>query len=250
MKRAALVFVAAALQSAAAQGTGQLAAYDALLSVGRAKGDVLLANLVEMRGVDGDPQPRRWTLSFQDNTARGGVREFVVSPKGIDAERTPLRPAASGAAVMAAPGLKLNSTGAFDAANREAAKAKIAFSSAGYELRNKNGNPVWLVQLFDAGGVEAGRIEFSAKDGTIIAPLRATAAVTVPAVSEPVAPASGPDGRPLGERWVEGGGLVGHVERWSTRTWETTTNTATRVGDSIGAFFTGRPAQPTPAPGN
>jgi hypothetical protein len=40
------------------------------------------------------------------------------------------------------------------------------------------------------------------------------------------------------------------MERWGTRTWEATSNTATRVGDSLGAFFTGRPARETPAPGN
>jgi hypothetical protein len=250
MKRAAILLMAAALQTAAAREAGQLAAYDALRSVGRTKGDALLANLVEMRGVDGDPQPRRWTLSFKDDTARGGIREFVVSSTGIDSERTPLRPAAAGAAAMAAPALKLNSTGAFDAANREAARSKIAFSSANYELRDRSGRPVWRVQLFEAGGSEVGNIEFSARDGTIVSPLRATATVAGPAVAEAGAPPSGPDGRSLGERWVGGGGLVGHLERWSTRTWEATTNTATRVGDSIGAFFKGRPAPPAPAPGN
>jgi hypothetical protein len=254
MKRAAILCLAAAFSvtpAAVGQPSDQLAAYEALLAVGRAQGDALLANLVEMRGVDGDPQPRRWTLSFKDDAARGGIREFVVSTRGIDSERAPMSSAAVGAQVMAAPGLKLNSTGAFDAANREAARARIAFASAGYELRNKNGGPVWLVQLYDIGGSEVGRIEFSARDGTVISPLQSPAP-PVPAAGTPsseAAPPANAGDRPLGERWVEGGGLVGHMERWSTRTWEATTNTATRVGDSIGAFFTGRPAQ-EPGPGH
>jgi hypothetical protein len=44
--------------------------------------------------------------------------------------------------------------------------------------------------------------------------------------------------------------LVGHMERWGTRTWEATSNTATRVSDSLGAFFSGRAPRQTPAPRN
>ena len=234
--------------TARAQPLGQLSAYDALKIVGAAKGEALLANVVEIRGVDAAPQPLRWTLSFKDDSARGGIREFVVAAKGIIAERAPLRPAAGTGGVMAAAGLKLNSTGAFDAVNREATAKKIGFSTLNYRLENKNGAPVWLVELYDAGGANVGSVEFSAKNGTMVAPFKAFAPPA--AASAGAAGAVGADGRPIGERWVEGGGLVGHVERWSTRTWEATTNTATRVGDSIGAFFTGRPARETPAPGN
>jgi hypothetical protein len=232
-----------------AQSLGQLSAYDALKIVGAEKGAALLANVVEIRGVDAAPQPLRWTLSFKDDTARGGIREFVVAAKGIIAERVPLRPAAGSGGVMAASGLKLNSTGAFDAANREATAKKIGFSTLNYRLENKNGTPVWLVELYDAGGSNAGSVEFSAKNGTMVAPFKAFAPPAAGSSAAANASAT-PDARPVGERWVEGGGLVGHMERWGTRTWEATTNTATRVGDSVGAFFTGRPARPTPAPSN
>lgn len=249
------VFVASAACLCApivhAQPLGQISAYDALKTVGTERGNALLANLVEIRGVDGTPQPLRWTLSFQDDTARGGIREFVVAAKGIIAERAPLRLATGGAGAMTASALQLNSTGAFDAANREATKNKLGFSTINYRLENKNGAPVWLVELYDVGGATVGTVEFSAKNGTIVSPFKAMAAPagTAPSGANAAAAAT-PDNRPVGERWVEGGGLVGHVERWSTRTWEAATNTATRVGDSIGAFFTGRPSQPAPAPGN
>ena len=249
MTRVLLVLAAGGLVLAArAQTPGQLSAYDALTIVGAGKGQALLANVVEIRGVDAAPQPLRWTLSFQDGSARGGIREFVVAAKGIIAERAPLRPTAGGSGVMSAAGLKLNSTGAFEAANREATAKQLGFSTLNYHLENKNGTPVWLVELYDFNGARVASVEFSAKDGTAVAPFRSFAPAA--GSSATAGPAATPDGRPIGERWVEGGGLVGHMERWGTRTWEATSNTATRVGDSLGAFFTGRPARETPAPGN
>lgn len=234
---------------ARAQSSGQLSAYDALKIVGAEKGEALLANVVEIRGVDASPQPLRWTLSFKDDTARGGVREFVVAAKGIIAERAPLRPSSGTGGVMAATGLKLNSTGAFDAANREATAKKVGFSTLNYRLENKNGTPVWLVELYDAGGSNVGRVEFSAGNGIMVTPFKSFA--PAPTESSAAAGASAtPDPRPVGERWVEGGGLVGHMERWGTRTWEATSNTATRVSDSLGAFFSGRAPRETPAPRN
>ncbi len=263
MIRALLLLAACGLVPAVhAQALGQLSAYDALKIVGAEKGDAVLANIVEIRGVDATPQPLRWTLSFQDDSARGGIREYVVAAKGIIAERTPLRPATGSGGVMAATGLQLNSTGAFDAANREATAKRLGFSTLNYRLENKNGTPVWLVELYDVDGSGVGSVEISAKDGTLVSPFKTLAAPSGETVPNTAATATAtPDTRPVGERWVEGGGLVGHMERWSTRTWEATTNTATRVGDnigdtavrvgdSIGAFFTGRPAQATPAPGN
>lgn len=250
MMRVLLVLATCGLAlTARAQSPGQLSAYDALKIVGAAKGEALLANVVEIRGVDAAPQPLRWTLSFKDDTARGGIREFVVAAKGIIAERAPLRPSAGTGGVMAASGLKLNSTGVFDAVNREANAKKIGFSTLNYRLENKNGTPVWLVELYDVEGANVGVVEFSAKNGTMVTPFKALAPAAATSSASANAAAT-PDGRPIGERWVEGGGLVGHMERWSTRTWEATSNTATRVSDSLGAFFTGRPARETPAPGN
>jgi len=232
----------------------QMDAYAALLLAGRERGDALLATLVEMRGIDGEPQPRRWTMSFRDETARGGIREIIVSPKGIVGERTPLRPAAQGSAVMTARDLKLNSTGAFEAANREAARARLGFHSLNYLLFNRQGAPVWLLQLFEVGGSEVGQIEFSAVDGTMLSGLRTPAPGQSPPADVAPDPVPAPamaegasDNRTLGERWIEGGGLVGHMERLGERSWEATTNTASRMGDSIGAFFLGRPASYPPA---
>jgi hypothetical protein len=254
MKAMASLFLAAALLACDAAGQSpQLPAYEALRTVGREKGDQWLGALVELRGVDGDPQPSRWLVTFRDENARGGVREFAVTRQGVVSERAPVRvEQVAPSAVMSARGLNLDSTGAFDVANKQAAAATLGFHSLNYALQNRQGKPVWLVQLFDAAGVEVGKVEISAQDGSLVSPLRRALA----AAGDPAAPAGAASPAPspasegsIADRWVEGGGLVGHMSRIGERTWENTTNTAVKVGESISAFFIGRPA-PASTPGN
>ncbi len=230
--------------------SAQLTAYQALRTVEREKGGGWLDRLVEMRGVDGDPQPVRWLLTFRDENARGGVREFAVTAQGVTSERTPVRAAGSGTpSVMGSGSLNLDSSGAFAAANKQAAAAKVGFYFLNYLLQNSQGAPVWLVQLYDTAGLEVGKMEVSAKNGGIVSRLRAPqAAAAGPAATAtgPVTSPSAPTGGTFGDRWVEGGGLVGHVSRWGEKSWDATTNTAVRVGDSVSAFFIGRPEQVAP----
>ena len=255
MKATTALLLAAVLLTAPALGqSAQLPAYEALRAVGREKGENWLGRLVEMRGVDGDPQPSRWLLTFRDETARGGVREFAVTTQGVTSERTPVRSADSGAlSVMGARSLNLDSTGAFAAANKQAASGKVGFQSLNYLLQNKQGAPVWLVQLYDAAGLEVGKMEVSAQNGGIVSRLRTPQAAAVGSATTAAAPrmpAPATSGGSFGDRWVEGGGLVGHASRWGEKSWHATTNTAVRLGDSISAFFIGRPEQPAPAPRN
>ena len=187
---AALLLAAVLLADPALAQASQLPAYEALRTVGREKGENWLGALVEMRGVDGDPQPSRWLLTFRDANARGGVREFAVTRQGVVSERTPVRTEqASAAQIMSARTLNLDSTGAFAAANKQAAAAKLGFHSLNYLLQNRAGKPVWLVQLFDANGGEVGKVEVSAQDGSLVSRLRkpATAAGAETAASAPSA---------------------------------------------------------------
>ena len=252
MKRSLALFIGLALTvlPALAQNDRQLPAYEALRTVARIKGQEWLGRLVEMRGVDGDPQPTRWLLTFRDDNARGAVREFAVARQGILSERAPVRAAGAPSSVMSARSLNLDSTGAFSAANKQATQAKVGFSSINYLLQNRNGAPAWIVQLFNSSGTEVGKVEISASDGSLLSRLRAPVAPAGESATAaaPPRPAS-PDGRPITDRWVEGGGLVGHSKRWGENAWQSTTNTAVRIGDSISAFFIGRPA-PQRAPGN
>lgn len=224
----------------------QLSADEALRTVGREKGEPWLERLLVAVGTGGSPQPAQWVLSFQDAAARGGVREFVVSARGVTAESTPVVPAgASPGSVLSAKNIKVDSSGAFVTANREAARAKLGFDSLNYRLRERNGQPVWRVALFDPAGVEVGWLDVSARDASVVTPLRQP--------SRPGAATAGPaeitiqGDRSLSDRWVEGGGLSGHLGRWGERTWDATKETSQRAGDSISKFFTGRPMSPQPA---
>ena len=255
MKRIGLMVLGAGLLVGLplARAGQQLPAYEALRTVGRDKGDNWLGRLVELRGADADPQPARWLLTFRDENARGGVREFAVTSQGVVSERTPVRASESAnATVMSARSLNLDSTGAFAAANKQAAAAKVGFSSLDYTLQNRNGAPVWVVRLFDTSALEVGKVEISAKDGAIVSALRkpASAPGVGPTPAAGAATVSSAQGSgSLSDRWVEGGGLVGHTTRFGEKTWETTTNAATRIGESISAFFIGRPAR-SPSGGN
>jgi len=238
-----LLLCATALPAAAAQ----LPAYEALRTIGREKGESLLRSIVEMRGSSGAPQPSEWLVSLRDPSARSGIREFVVGSKGIRSERTPVVSAAGTASAMSASSLNLDSTGAFNTANKEAAKAKLGFDTLNYVLKNRKGVPAWTVRLFDSTGLEVGMLEISAKDGQTVTPLRRPVMTTGERPS--AAPSPAPSGGPADNTWVEGGGLVGHSKRWGQNAWKTTSETAGRVGDTISAFFVGRPAA-TPAGGN
>lgn len=238
------VLLAVALAAPHLLCASPVTAYEALVAVGRQKGNAYLDNLVEMRAVEGTPQPSQWTLIFRDTAARGGLREFIVSGKGVASERTPLR---AEDALLVAPSipyaqLKLDSSGAFTEANKAAIRAKLGFDSVSYRLQSADGSPVWNLRLLDAGRREVGSLNLSAKSGAVIKPL-SRAMQTVPSAAS--APS---DSRPLGERWAEGGGLVGHVTRWGERTWDATTNTANNVTRSVETFFIGKPTNAPVAP--
>lgn len=210
---------------------GTLTAYEALISVGRLKGDAFLDNLIEMRASEGTPQPEQWTLLFRDPDARGGVREFTVNSQGVQSERTPVRTddALLVAETMPHATLKMDSSGAFVEANRLASDARAGFDTATYRLHSLNGTPVWTLSLLDAGRREVGVMAVSAKDGSVVKPWTAA----------PDGANSPTDSRQLSERWAEGGGLVGHVTRWGERAWSTTTNTVVGTQRSVEKFFIG-----------
>lgn len=228
-----------------AQGAfaSQMTIREALRVVGSEKGEPWMGVLLEARGVQGDPQPQQWALAFKDAQARAGVREFVVdATRGqVTEERTPLEPGAlRQAPTMTAQSIGFDSGAVFKKINLEAQKQKLGFSSLTYQLRQRGGQPVWRVQLFDGVGLEVGRMEISGKDGSVVSPLRQPVNT---GTASPVSAQTAED-KAFSERWVEGGGLFGHLGRWGESGWETTKETSGRVGDSVSKFFTGRPLRP------
>jgi hypothetical protein len=221
----------------------QMTAREALRVVGREKGEPWMSLLLEARGIQGDPQPGYWALAFKDTQARAGVREFVVDAAAgkVTEERTPIEPGAlRQTPVISAKSLGFDSGEVFKKANFEAQKQKVGFSSLSYQLRQRGGRPLWRVQLIDAGGLEVGRLEISGKDGSVVSPLRQPVRPGV----DPSQPAQSAQDKAFSDRWVEGGGLFGHLGRWGESGWETTKETSGRVGDSVSKFFTGRPLRP------
>lgn len=241
MKRLLVLMIIAGVAPAAF--ASQMTVREALRVVGSEKGEPWMGVLLEASGVQGDPQPQQWALAFQDTQARAGVREFVVdATRGqVTGERTPMEPGA----LRQLPAMRTQSIGfdsgaVFKKINIEAQKQKLGFSSLTYQLRQRGGLPVWRVQLFDGAGVEVGCMELSGKDGAVVSPLRQPVNT---GVSSPVSAQTAED-KAFSERWVEGGGLFGHLGRWGESGWETTKETSVRVGDSISNFFTGRPLRP------
>ena len=241
MKRLLVLMTTAGIAQAAF--ASQMTVREALRVVGSEKGEPWMGVLLEARGVQGDPQPRQWALAFQDTQARAGVREFVVdATRGqVTEERTPLEPGfLRQVPTMTAQSIGFDSGAVFNKINLEAQKQKLGYSFLAYQLRQRGGQPVWRVELFDGAGVEVGRMELSGKDGTVVSPLRQPVSTgTAAQVSAQTA-----EEKAFSERWVEGGGLFGHLIRWGESGWETTKETSGRVGDSVSKFFTGRPLRP------
>jgi len=128
------------------------------------------ARLVEISGTQGAPEPTEWTFAFADPTARGGVAELTVRRGAVISRRTPLRDTADIATrpAVLVHSVTVDSTQAFEAANRTAASRRIAFHSMDYVLRSNGETPVWSLTLHDADGFVAGTIDVAAANGRVV----------------------------------------------------------------------------------
>lgn len=191
-------------------------AFPALEVVRSQRGPEFLAKLVEMRGERGEPQPLAWKLFFNDPEARGGVRELVVQGANITSERTPLRGmgGVGDLPVLTMANIKLDSTGAFAAANREALRMKVGFHWIDYTLRAdaNNGQPIWVVDLTDYLGIRVGSLVVAADSGRVVRPL-----VLEPGTPTEQATVNTPFRQPSRPR----GGAIGRVENFGRNVGET-----------------------------
>ena len=128
----------------------QLTAYDALKVVGKQVSRVALGRVISVTGVDGDPQPTRWSILVVDRHAAEGVREFQVANGRVVADGAP-RGAVVGstsAATIKTSQLNLDSSGAFSVASHTAHTSHVNFDRAAYTQRtNERGQPVCIVTL-------------------------------------------------------------------------------------------------------
>ncbi len=227
LKKIALIFVLGAL----ATGHGLAAtAYEALQVVKKARGDGVLKQLVEVRGETGQPQPQSWTILMSDPSARGGIREFVVTGGEIASERTPVRGYTVGTGafpVLNFTRLNLDSDGAFRVANTHATNAKLGFHTVDYTLRTNDtdGAPMWVLHLFDYMGAPVGNLEVSAENGKVVRALE----VDPDAREKPVAETeSGTETKTHFK-----GGVFGFVERTSKDVGTKVKDTSISVGQTV-----------------
>ena len=198
---------------------GRETAYQALRTVGAERSKALLANVIEVKGRNGTPQPEVWTVLLNDPLARGGVREIEVSKGHIVSERTPVKAygGQGDGIVLNFPLLNLDSEGAFAVAESEARNAKIGFHKADYLLRcdDNGGAPIWVVQLLDQEQHSLGSVSIAADSGTVIAKMFG--------------------GKTTQGSWAAGGGLKGRLVRFS----DSVGRSARHVSGNIEEFLTG-----------
>ena len=147
---------------AATAGTAK----EAIAALRRSKGENAVRNIVAMRGLKGQDQPASWEI-VTNQPSLGGYRRYVVTGGKLRAEnpmtQTPSK------IVVKLDKMRLDSSQAFQVANREATKQLIGFDSLDYELRavDYSYSPVWRIVLRNGQGAAVGRLEVSAESGKV-----------------------------------------------------------------------------------
>ncbi|HEY2614616.1 MAG TPA: hypothetical protein VGI42_02825 [Chthoniobacterales bacterium] len=145
-------------------------AYEALRVVGTRLSRDTVNRVISVTGIEGDPQPRTWTILLEDRQANGGVREVVVEDQEIVSERTPAHSVVGSTenATIKTSRLNLDSTGAYAVASHTAETSHVVFSRVSYTLRtDERGNPLWIVTLQDRSSRPLGTIHIRANNGSV-----------------------------------------------------------------------------------
>lgn len=147
-------------------------AYEAMRTAAAERGDAILDRLIELRGLEGVPDPSVWTLVLDDPLARGGVRVIDVKGGQVVGERTPIAGFASlgEGAVIPLAQLNLDSSGAFGVAERAANEQRVGFDRIDYSLRldRSGGKPVWFLKLTDVTNAQVGTLSIAADTGALL----------------------------------------------------------------------------------
>ena len=145
-------------------------AYEAVRVAGRQLGREALNHIVMISGVEGNPQPEKWKIIFEDPDARGGVREAEIADGRITSEREPSRSVAGSTegATLNTARLNLDSSGAYAVASHTAEVSHTGFATADYTLRtDERGEPIWIVTLLNKSSRPVGTIHIGATRGTV-----------------------------------------------------------------------------------
>ncbi len=171
---AALGFGVAGLftSPAMAQGDRGLSAREALELVSERFGAERVEWLIEMRGYEGVPEPEEWEIDAWDPRSRFQTREYWAGGREATNEGSSddYYPERSPFGFVRVTDLKLDSKAAFVIAEAEARKAKMGFDSLNYFLRCRefSREPIWTLELVDAGGGIAGKVYISGSTGEVL----------------------------------------------------------------------------------
>ena len=138
LRMLAMLLLSSASVLAQANGT----AYEALRTVGNQLNRDFVNRVISVSGVDGNPQPATWKIWVDDKSQSGNLREVVVTNGRIVSQR--MRPAVGNAntATIDPAKLNLDSSGAYEVANRTADSSHVPFALVSYTLRTDDrGNP-------------------------------------------------------------------------------------------------------------
>src|SRR5947208_12133484 len=130
LKMLTALLLSSASVFAQANGT----AYDALRTVGNQLNRDFVNRVISVSGVDGNPQPATWKIWIDDKNQSGNLREIVVTNGRIASQR--MRPAVGSANTTSIDPAKLNldSSGAYEVANRTADSSHVPFALVNYTL--------------------------------------------------------------------------------------------------------------------
>jgi hypothetical protein len=164
LRMLAMLLLSSASVLAQANGT----AYDALRTVGNQLNRDFVNRVISVSGVDGNPQPATWKIWIDDKSRSGNLREVVVTNGRIVSQR--MRPAVgnSNSATIDPAKLNLDSSGAYEVANRTADSSHVPFALVSYTLRTDDrGNPTWVLTLQNQNRRPLGTIHIGATKGTV-----------------------------------------------------------------------------------
>ncbi|MGI8482501.1 MAG: hypothetical protein ACR2MF_10645 [Chthoniobacterales bacterium] len=145
-------------------------AYDALRAVGNQLNRDAINRVVGISGVEGNPQPETWHILLSDRNTPAGVREVDVTNGRVGTQRAPTRDLAGTArgATVDTRKLNLDSSGAYEVANKTADSSHVPFAFVSYTLRTDDrGNPTWIVTLLSQNRRALGTIYIGANKGTV-----------------------------------------------------------------------------------
>ncbi len=152
---------------AQAQQTGKAA----LSVVARQRGQAG-ASAVSIEGRNGQDQPATWRVVTKDPEFAGRYRAYLVSGNRIVSEEavSAEESARYSGTSLQTKRVKIDSTGAFMAADQAAKKALVGFDSLDYSLRNKelSSDPVWQITLVDQATRPVGELIVSAESGAVL----------------------------------------------------------------------------------